>query len=754
MSATQLSSIAVDSKTHSSFDVKRTAKAPSDNSVRNGAFCVFGKDCKMIIILLLAALLPMAVTGQPVLENLEYEGQWGYGVYTSVATQGDITGYGCGGSLRFFDTTNPEEPHQISTLTIPEVAFELIWSDSLIFFSTYSALYIADVSDIASPRILTRLYRQGGGRIELGDNILFETGSYDYALLAYDVRDPQNIAFLDSFMFEGRDFPNTAYKDGRLYVVVRDFGVKVLTCDFEQGFQELFEQQMDNISFHLLGLGDGFAVMGYNSQWRVLEITNDSIAQIGRIYDVGHLCGLSITDTLLYATTGEGLVVVDMSDLENPRLLSSIDTDRSLEEMALSEGFCYTFRRNERRTYSVQDPNQPELVNLTHDAGTMSGIVSYEAGLYVVCDEIVWSLSTERAGMPEALDSVNIFTDPRDFSPHVLLGLHEGVLYLDASEGIATVDVANPEDLRWIGLFECDIRSSQMAFHDTIGFLTTAYDILVSFDISDPSNIVPLDTLDLVGPWAVTVTEDYVFVGRSYVGGFQIVDASDPREMQLVSTFPMGAEVEYMFAEGDYAYLAMNGGLAILDISNPEEPNITGLCALPGERRLLWRLSKDGDFLYGSNTSGSGFIFNVADPTNPEIVASCTINSMTRGIAGFNGYMYLLETKTGVHVFRFEDENGEVEVEGYPSQAVGYFACAPNPFNNSCKISYELPFSTVVSIVLYDGTGRFVTEIFHQNQSAGYHDCLIEASDITAGVYFVKFSTDKFQQSLKLILIH
>ncbi|MCF7811967.1 T9SS type A sorting domain-containing protein [bacterium] len=77
----------------------------------------------------------------------------------------------------------------------------------------------------------------------------------------------------------------------------------------------------------------------------------------------------------------------------------------------------------------------------------------------------------------------------------------------------------------------------------------------------------------------------------------------------------------------------------------------------------------------------------------------------------------------------------------------------PNPFNNSCKLSYELPFNNQVSIVLHDGAGRYLKEVVNQNQGAGYHNCLIEASDLPAGVYFVRFSTNQFEQNQKLLLI-
>ncbi|NQU05248.1 MAG: T9SS type A sorting domain-containing protein [Calditrichaeota bacterium] len=77
----------------------------------------------------------------------------------------------------------------------------------------------------------------------------------------------------------------------------------------------------------------------------------------------------------------------------------------------------------------------------------------------------------------------------------------------------------------------------------------------------------------------------------------------------------------------------------------------------------------------------------------------------------------------------------------------------PNPFNSSCRLSYELPFNTKVSIVLYDVAGRFIKKMVNQNQRAGYHNCLIEASDLSSSVYFVRFSTDRFQQNQKLLLI-
>lgn len=77
----------------------------------------------------------------------------------------------------------------------------------------------------------------------------------------------------------------------------------------------------------------------------------------------------------------------------------------------------------------------------------------------------------------------------------------------------------------------------------------------------------------------------------------------------------------------------------------------------------------------------------------------------------------------------------------------------PNPFNSNTVIEYNLPEMTIFEITLYNSLGQMVKEIFSGVQSAGIHRIEIDASSLSSGVYFYKFSSRKFDQVNKCLLL-
>jgi len=60
----------------------------------------------------------------------------------------------------------------------------------------------------------------------------------------------------------------------------------------------------------------------------------------------------------------------------------------------------------------------------------------------------------------------------------------------------------------------------------------------------------------------------------------------------------------------------------------------------------------------------------------------------------------------------------------------------PNPFNPSTNISYALPFSSSVSLKIYDMLGREVKTLVNDLQSAGNYNYRFDASNLSSGIYF------------------
>ncbi|NQU68384.1 MAG: T9SS type A sorting domain-containing protein [Candidatus Marinimicrobia bacterium] len=86
-------------------------------------------------------------------------------------------------------------------------------------------------------------------------------------------------------------------------------------------------------------------------------------------------------------------------------------------------------------------------------------------------------------------------------------------------------------------------------------------------------------------------------------------------------------------------------------------------------------------------------------------------------------------------------------------QVFALYAAYPNPFNPVTTISYDLSESGLVSIVIYDMTGREVTNLVNTVEETGYHSVRWDASTASSGVYFVKMVSGEFTQTQKIMLV-
>jgi hypothetical protein len=77
----------------------------------------------------------------------------------------------------------------------------------------------------------------------------------------------------------------------------------------------------------------------------------------------------------------------------------------------------------------------------------------------------------------------------------------------------------------------------------------------------------------------------------------------------------------------------------------------------------------------------------------------------------------------------------------------------PNPFNAITLIKYELPVNTHVFIDIYDILGRKVATVQDGSQSAGYHEVIWNADDLSSGVYLYKLRGGDFIEARKMLLL-
>lgn len=104
------------------------------------------------------------------------------------------------------------------------------------------------------------------------------------------------------------------------------------------------------------------------------------------------------------------------------------------------------------------------------------------------------------------------------------------------------------------------------------------------------------------------------------------------------------------------------------------------------------------------------------------------------------------------------DEKGEpvsVQKDDVDDEDIGYRinSIYPNPFNNFAFINYYVPEESYIRISLFDSAGRFVRRIYDGIKSAGEHVEVIDAGDLSSGMYIVVFDFPYGYKTSKILLI-
>jgi hypothetical protein len=77
----------------------------------------------------------------------------------------------------------------------------------------------------------------------------------------------------------------------------------------------------------------------------------------------------------------------------------------------------------------------------------------------------------------------------------------------------------------------------------------------------------------------------------------------------------------------------------------------------------------------------------------------------------------------------------------------------PNPFNPVTRIEYSVPVKSIVSLKLYDITGRLIKVLINDFKNPGNYSYEFNGSDLSSGVYFYKLDGLNYSDSKKMILV-
>ena len=263
--------------------------------------------------------------------------------------------------------------------------------------------------------------------------------------------------------------------------------------------------------------------------------------------------GAGISGNYAYLISYNELYAVDISDLSNPTVVSSIPLD-DLVDIGVFGDYAYILA-------DTDDSHPYEGILYSVDVSDPNNMI--------ILDQV-------------ATQNINAihFTD-------------EYVFTLEDESFFRIVNITDPNNLRVVTSkivegFPRDISASgnyvYVTSEDNLGLLEV-------YDISRIMNPSLITTLDISHESEkISISGNYAYVVNIPGGNLSIIDISNPSSPAILSTTNIGNGVESIFSTENYFYVIdfLSEQLEIFDVSDPQNPNLITSIPAGSNPRHLW----------------------------------------------------------------------------------------------------------------------------------------------------------------------
>lgn len=607
----------------------------------------------LIVALVFGNLLPVPSASASTAQSANWGaiGQTG-GPTQGIAVQGNYAYIGVGSRLVVVDITDPVNPHPIgATAPFDYFVQGVTVSGALAYIAAGSAgLRIVNIATPSNPREVGAWDSPGFAENVAVSGSTAYLADGPYGLRVVNVSNPTTPAEVANAF--NMNYAVDVAVSGR-YAYIAAGGAGLLVVEISNPLYPVEAGAYDTPGYArgVVAYGNRVALADERSGLLILNVSNPlHPALLGSLETEGWALDVTISGSLTYiAAAFGGLRIVDISDPATPVELGSISWLQSNAGglFAANEHIFIADRKNGLRVVEAINPASPAQIGSWNIFSFAHSVEADENFAYVAAGfngVRIFSLSDLNHPV-----EVGSFLADGLFYTLKLSGtrLYAGTMINSPEMGMYVLDISNPAHPQEIGYYqdigECwgiDVAGNTI-------YVADANDLKV-FDFSNPPNLNLVGSYPLV-PRGLTVRDGLAYVSQEF-DGVRIYNVSNPAAISLVGSFASSTSFTHgpVGLGGNYAYVSDNGGLRILDITNPAAPTEVSYTSTHDETNWL---VLSGSRVYLSEGSYGFSVYDVSDPAAPQMIDQASVPGAVQALTLNNGRLFTASGEGGLQIF-------------------------------------------------------------------------------------------------------
>ncbi len=545
-------------------------------------------------------------------------------------------------------------------------AKDITLKDNFAYIADGSAgVKIIDISNPLNLKITTSL--DVGGDV----NSVEVEGDYAYITLGnngvkiINISDPSKVKVVGSIDTNGT--ANDIKIDGNYaYIADRNEGLKVLDISDPSNPKLLSVLDLDQDALVIRIKGNYAYITGYDSGLNIIDISNPENPKIkGWVYCCYNAVDIDVKGNYAYISDNDGAVkIIDVSDPSDPKLKGSISADGNSLDTEIVNNYLYITSSKGLMIADISDPVNPKMMSIIGISarnvkvnGKYAYVIDYGEGLKII-------------DISKIIDS-NLKAHVKTDGVAVAVKIVGNYAYIaDGKAGLKIIDISDPINPTIISSLDTDGSVSHIEVVGNYAYIADGKAGLKIIDISDPLNPTIKSSLDTNNALDLKIVGNYVYVADNSAG-VKIIDISDPSNPTIKSNVDTNGSAYSLDIKGNYAYVAnIFKGIKVIDISDPINPTIKNSLLDSGYDVAL-NIYADEDNLYVATGWTGTKIVNITDPLVAEVQDNIRVNfGYTLNIQVKDNYIYEANGLGGVTVIDITDlaspiTKGQIYTYGY-----------------------------------------------------------------------------------------